>query len=99
MKLFKNFKSKHYFLFKKTYLDIQDEDEGYSYRIITDTYLFLKAKTIADNTNCKLIAFKKQEWSLEGNMIVLYATEDDFMNFCLDFCSTFKKYIEKIEIK
>ena len=99
MKIFKNLKKKHYFLFKKTYLDIQDEDEGYSYRAMTDTYLFLKAKTIADNNKCKMIAFRKQDWSLEGQMIVLYATEDDFMNFCLDFCSTFKKYIENIEIK
>lgn len=99
MKIFKNLKKKHYFLFKKTYLDIQDEDESYFYRTITDTCLFLKAKTIADNNKCKLITFKKQDWSLEGQMIILYATEDDFMNFCLDFCSTFKKYIEKIEIK
>ena len=74
MKIFKNLKKKHYFLFKKTYLDIQDEDEGYSYRAITDTYLFLKAKTIADNNKCKMIAFRKQDWSLEGQMIVLYAT-------------------------
>lgn len=99
MKIFKNLKKKHYFLFKKAYLDIQDEDEGFSYRAVTDADLFLKAKTIADNNKCKMIAFKKQDWSLEGQMIILYATKDDFMNFCLDFCSMFKKYIKNIDIK
>lgn len=99
MKIFKNLKRKHYFCFKKVYLVLQNEGDEFFYRTITDSYLFSKTKIVADNTNCKLITFNRQEWNLEGYVITLCGTEDEFMNFCSEFCSTFKKYIENIEIK
>lgn len=100
MKIFKNLKKKHYFLFKKTRLNIQGNNlKDLTYNIISDAYLFWKAKKIADCYNCKIISFNRQEWSLDGLMITIYATKDNYINFCTDFCSTFKKYIEDIEIK